>query len=194
MRPTAPDITEFFTTIPGMNMTQIRTAITWTVLESHKELFFTRNVNAMLHGDERAHPVLPALKSQEIWDPDMVLDYFKTRPDNSDLSLPELSRKTVTLLMLATARCQIDIASLSLLHMNKYETKLLLNIPRACKTYKRAYFMNQMVTIEQFEDKKVCPMRALKKYISKTCKIRKSQNIFITTTPPYKAANTKTVD
>ena len=152
-----------------------------------------RNVNALIHGDERKNPVLPALKSDYIWDPEMVLDYFRALPDNKDMSIALLAKKTVTLLMLATARRQVDIAALSLLHMRQLKDKMLLNIPRACKTYKRAFFMNQMITLERFEDKKVCPMRALKRYISKTRKLRASQNIFITSNPPFKGASSQTL-
>ena len=123
----------------------------------------------------------------------MVLDYFRTLPENKHLSIPLLTKKTVTLMMLATARRQVDIAALSLLHMRQLNDKILLNIPRACKTYNRAFFMNQMIMLERFEDSKVCPMRALKKYLSWTCKLRNSQTIFITTNPPFKGASSQTL-
>ena len=93
--------------------------------------------------------------------------------------------------MLATACRQIDIASLSLLHMKKFDKKMLLNIPRACKIYKCAFFMNQMVTLEQFPNKIVCPMRTLKKYISRTEKLHNTTKMFIATTPLFKAASTQ---
>ena len=70
---------------------------------------------------------------------------------------------------------------------------MLLNIPRACKTYKHAFFMNQMVTSEQFPDKIVCPVKTLKKYISRTKKLCNVMKIFITTTPLFKAASTQTL-
>ena len=123
----------------------------------------------------------------------MVLDYFRTLPSNKDLSIPLLAKKTVMLLMLATACHQVDIAALSLLHMHQLNDKILLNIPRACKTYKHAFFMNQMITLEHFDDKKVCCMRALQKYLSKTRKLRNSQTIFITTNPPFKGASSQTL-
>ena len=77
--------------------------------------------------------------------------------------------------------------------MRQLNDKILLNIPCACKTYNRAFFMNQMIMLERFEDSKVCPMRALKKYLSWTCKLRNSQTIFITTNPPFKGASSQTL-
>ena len=58
MHPSAPNIADFFSTVTGSVMLKIRTAITWTVLDSHKQFFFNRAVNAMIHGDGKAHPML----------------------------------------------------------------------------------------------------------------------------------------
>ena len=60
--PSAPNIADSFSTVTGSVVSKMRTVIPWTVLDSHKQFFFNRDVNAMIHGDEKAHPMLP------IWD------------------------------------------------------------------------------------------------------------------------------
>ena len=193
LRPSVPVICEFSHSVKGSCFKKVRTAISWIIDSKYKENFCDQDVAALIHGEERSNPVLPALKTDYVWDPEMVLDYFRSLPQNKHLSIPLLGKKTVTLIMLATARRQVDIAALSLLHMRQLSDKILLNIPHACKTYKCAFFMNQMITLEKFDDSKVCAVRALKKYLSKTRKLRNSQTIFITQNPPYKGATSQTL-
>ena len=139
----------------------IRSAISMT----HDEIDGTRVgqhplVSRFLKGVYNSRP--PAPKYLVTWDVDMVLTYFRSLPDNQELSFQALSHKVAMLMALANAdRCS-DLAALDLNH-HTFQGGVRFIIPGLTKTRRSG------PPIEAFypafpEDPKVCPVQALTCY------------------------------
>ena len=63
----------------------------------------------------------PKPKYEKIWDVSQVLDYLKSLPDNKDLDLKHLTHKLTTLLGLMEVKSVLELHSLDLSCMAKYE-------------------------------------------------------------------------
>ena len=161
--------------------TTVMAAMSWAVLPLFHHMWTDPDLLKVIHGVQCKNPRLPALCDKEAWDPDMVLDLFHTWPDNRQLSLMQLSQKTVTLLLLATARRQIDVVNISLTHCHCTATRFEFIIPRPTKNYNSFTYWNQSMTISRFGDKKVCPYNALCHYLQRTHSMSKSNYLFIMT-------------
>ena len=157
------------------------TALTWCVLPQFSSAFNNTTLSKILHSITLANPPLPHIKGDYVWDPDMILDLFRHWPDNRNLSLIDLSRKTATLIMLCMARHQIDVVNLSLVHAQCGVREYVFILQHPSKTYKSAGLQGQTVRIKRFQEKKVCPYNAICHYIQRTSRIRKTQFLLITT-------------
>ena len=63
----------------------------------------------------------PRPKYEKIWDVSQVLDYLKSLPDNKDLDMKNLTHKLTTLLGLMEVKRVLELHSLDLSFMTKYE-------------------------------------------------------------------------
>ena len=90
-----------------------------------------------------------------------VLDYFRSQPSASDLTLKDLSLKVTFLLsLLSGQRCQ-KIHLLRIDHMEKSETKHVFLI----------YHIKPLEFIRYSSDEKLCVVTHLKEYINRISKL-----------------------
>ena len=132
----------------------------------------------MIHSytlDKPRDPRDPHITGDYVWDLDMVLYLFRKWPNNKDLSLFDLSRKTATLIMLTSAIRQTDIVNLNLSCAYRVGRKYSFHLRRPTKTF------NSKRQLKCFSEKKVCPYNAIWHYISRTSKIRWTHFLLVTT-------------
>ena len=193
MQPSAQLIADIFATLNGACIGTVRTALSWIVLPKFINELYHRDIMHMIQGNDKCFPTLPRIQDDKVWDCEMILDYFRTQPKNKLLSVLDLGKKTVMLLLLATGRHNVDLTSLSLLHFKRFENHIKLTVSRLCKTYKKAYFLNQSITLDKHEEEIICPICALNTCIAKTRHLHTTQNIIIITCPPYTGTTSATI-
>lgn len=158
-----------------------------------QELFAEQQSNNMLKLVARsifAHkPPIP--KSDPVtWDINVVLHFWSKNPENKDLTLYNLSRKTASLLMLATLRRQRKLIMMTtdrcVIQATGLEFKLSKPVKNYnCKTYKDNPHLLTVFVPGLVEDKKLCPVHTLQHYILRTQSFRTDGKFFIRTTDPF---------
>ena len=110
----------------------------------------------------------------------MVIDYFASQKDNSELSLMELSQKTAVLLLLSTSKRPSEIRNISLESYKCFPARIMFTIPTYTKTLKR--LQDRKIVIRKYVGcPQVCPYKALVHYIEVTTPIHKTQKLLIVT-------------
>ncbi|KAJ8936717.1 hypothetical protein NQ314_012186 [Rhamnusium bicolor] len=137
----------------------------------------------------------PARRYNYIWDPQRVLSFLEQKYPNDNLSLNELSKKTVTLLALITghriktlARIRVENIIISM------ENIQVLIADHIKTTGTRAE--QPCLMIPYFKGRPgICAASALTTYIQKTISIRNQVQdyLFLSTRSPYNTATTSTI-
>ena len=152
----------------------------YTTLSDH------RLVKRFIKGVYHLRPLKP--KYSSIWDADILLRYWQQREDNSQLNLLEISKKVTTLLVLLHRISTIATFDISLITMSNdtcifylYE---LLKRDRQGKPRDKTIY-------KKFENSKLCPMAATKKYLKRRTEYNAAHTEFLFTTlrpngPPHK--------
>ena len=92
------------------------------------------NVSQMMKGIFKLRPTLP--KYVVTYDPDIILNYINTLPDNSSLSLELLTKKLVMLLCLLSGQRSQSIHAIQTNYMKFSNNKYICYIPKLLKTTK----------------------------------------------------------
>ena len=99
-----------------------------------------------------------------IWDINVVLRMFQRWPPNAELSLPDLMRKMVMLLLLSTCQHKCELMSLHLDHIRYEPSSIVFELTSLPKTYSLTSQINDLClfcTEEFLDDEKLCPLQAL---------------------------------
>ena len=131
----------------------------------------------------------PNKKYNQIWSPQIVLNYIKNMPSNENLSLLALSRKTVTLAALVSgSRCQ-SLHKLLTVNMTETEDCFCCRLPLTLKTSKSSQ-REQVLHLPKYHDPQLCVFSALKEYQSRTEQLRppSTDRFFIISMHPFNAA------
>ena len=130
------------------------------------------------------------------WDVDIVLDFLRELCPLSKLTLRELTAKTVMLMLLITAQRVQTLHTLKLkdLYCDKEGTSMVFRLSQVLKHSKRGS-LGTIVLSSFPEDSRLCVVKTLKAYIEKTDEIRdkNTDNLFISTKPPFKGASSTTI-
>ena len=181
LQPLAPHPMTYLAQFKLTQFTTVTAAMGWAALLHCRHMWTDPDFLKVIHGMHRHNPCLPALHGKDVWDNDMVLDLLCTWLDNRHLSLMQLSQKTTILLLLATARCQINELNILITRCHCTATRFEFIIPRSTKNYNSLNYQNQRLTISHFADKKICPYNTLCHYMQRTWSVQKSNYLFITT-------------
>ena len=127
-----------------------------------------------------------------IWDPSTVLHYIRSLPDNSQLSLLQLSKKCAMLIALATAQRTQTLKCLSVNNMTITKHAVTFVISDRLKQTVGDRYM-PLIYLPKFEDRKICVWRCVLAYYLRTREVRTSNQLFVTSTPPYRAVSVTTV-
>lgn len=149
-------------------------------------------VKRFMKGVFHQRPSLP--KYQSIWDPDILLNYLDQ--DSNQLTTLEFSRKIATLLTLLSGNRVITIASLKTKDIHIEENRIILTPSVLGKTSKPGK-PQHLIEFNSFQDRPhLCIVNQLKMYLSNTKEKRKNvntDNVLLTTTPPYHNASRNTI-
>ena len=136
----------------------------------------------------------PVKKYQQLWDPQTVLNYLKTLPNNKDLTLLQLSRKVVMLIALVSgSRCQ-TLHKLQDSRITKNPDCYCCNLPAVLKTNKYGD-KEHVVHLPVYKDPALCVYRAMKEYLRRTKPLRQkgSDQVFIISREPFTPAARGTI-
>lgn len=129
----------------------------------------------------------PQCKYNNIWDATNVLSQLKSWQPNELLSLLEISQKLAALFALCSAQrvqtlCKIKISEIQLV-----DSTVTIRCCARLKTSKPGSILE--MKFHEFTDSQLCLVKCLRCYISRTDTLRNSNNLFITTKPPYNSVS-----
>ena len=140
----------------------------------------------LMKGCYNANPPRPRYDST--WDPAVVLDHLASLGNDQSLDLPQLSRKLVTVLALATLMRTAELASISSPSVSFPPSGVSFSLSRLRK--KQTSGSLQSFSLPSFDNSLVCPVACCREYCSRTGSLRhpSCSSLFIITKKPHTAA------
>lgn len=142
----------------------------------------------LLKGVSRLRP--PKSKYSCTWDPKIVLDYIQNHLVN-DLTLRQLSMKLVALLLLCSGQRVQTISMIKVKEISFSSLDVQIRISARLKTSKPG--IGTVLVFKKFEKQEICVFTCLSEYVTRTCKIRDSDFLLVSTKCPYKKASSQTI-
>lgn len=137
-------------------------------------------------------PSFPRLHST--WDPDVVLRHIRGLGPNSNLSLLQLSRKLVMLMLLVSGQRGQTLHLLDIQNMTVSDTKVSFRIGDLLKTSRPGNHLSELVFEAYEPDKFLCVYTAMRSYLDRTRETRGSTTrFFVTTKNPVTLASRDTL-
>jgi len=137
---------------------------------------------------------MPKPRYEKIWDVSILLKYFQNKKENSQLSLPDLTRKLCALMLLASAqRVQtIHLIRVDCIEIQDNECNILIVDP--LKQTKPGT-KKTVLKFERYpENTKLCVISALEEYLKRTESKRcKTDKLLLCYARPYGPASKDTV-
>ena len=166
-----------------------RTALFWIFTDEMRKFLHSPQSNKLLSRFTRLRPSMPRLPGV-VWDINQVLNYIKTLPHNRDLTLMQLSAKTVFLLLICTTRRHADIMAIHTGYIFKDANCFVCQLQNLSKTYSLTNISVQNLEVVRFpQDTQICPYKALSWYLYRTKSLRHSCKwLFVITTDHTEAA------
>ncbi|XP_059612599.1 uncharacterized protein LOC132259072 [Phlebotomus argentipes] len=143
-------------------------------------------------GVVRIRPSKP--KYDSTWDPKVVLELYRQKPINAELTLKDLSFKLIILLALITGHRMQTFSLINIEDIRETEERIEIRIPKRIKT--SSVGRSQPVLIIPFynEEPKLCVASTLKHYLSKTNELRGAEKqLFISHKRPHKLVGAQTL-
>ena len=177
--------------IKGRTVGTYRTALFWIFSDEMRKFLHSPQSNKLFSGFTRLRPSMPRLPGI-VWDINQVLNYIKTLPHNKDLTLMQLSAKTVFLLLICTTRRPADVMAIHTGFIFKDANRFVCQLQNLSKTYSLTNTSVQNLEVVRFpQDPQICPYKALSWYLYRTKSLRRSCKwLFVTTTDHTEAAPT----
>lgn len=171
------------------SLNSIRSAIS-LILGPH--LGTDERVTRFFKGISKLRPKKP--KYDEVWDPEIVLNYLSDLYPNDTLSLELLTKKLVTLLALVTAHRVQTLSLITLDNITINQNNITIKIPDNIKTTAPGRLQPNLVLPFFRENNNICPATTLLCYIDVTKSIRQNcKTLIITVRKPYHAASTASI-
>ena len=137
-------------------------------------------------------PALP--KYSVVWDPDIVLAYIKGLGVNRRLSILQLSRKLVILMLLQSGQRGQTLHMLDVRNMVLTFSKVTFGIGEPLKTSGPGQHLSEVRFGAYAPHRSLCVVTALKVYLKRTLDVRGTvQKLFLATRPPVRAASRATL-
>ena len=179
LAPSEQDIIEHLAEETYIDAGVSRTTLNWILPRSYHDFLHSNIVNKMCNKQnyKDIQPECEQRLQEFVWDPEMVLDYYRNSPYDLALSPIELSQKTL-LILLCTGKRPGDLDS-----YQKFANKFVFILKQHTKTSRHAVKEDRTIKIKRFRQRsKVCPYLTLEDYIESTKTYRKSNYLFMTTT------------
>ena len=198
LQPLIPNVIEFLTSLfdSGVGYSAINTARSAlsTILTSENGLPIGEHplICRLLKGVFEQRPSIP--KHTTIWDVGGLLDYLRTLSPISQLSLKELTLKTVTLLCLLTGqRCQ-TIHAVDIQNMQQLPNMIRITISEPLKTTKVGKHQAPLELLPYPSDINLCVVTHLKEYLKRTEHLRNNNTaLFISFQKPHAVVTRETI-
>ena len=127
-----------------------------------------------------------------IWDVETVLKVLRTDyKDENQLSLMELTEKTVMLLALASARRGSELKLLDINLMAQTESKLQFWFKAQTKGCRGHRLPKPLEIVASGSD--LCPVRTTREYLKRTASTERPSQLFIATVKPHKEVTRATI-
>ena len=126
-----------------------------------------------IQGVFNKRPLIPHRNRMVMWNVDVVLDYFVTAGSNESIPLNDLAGKISMLVMLSTMCRLSDVAQLNTKNMTETSDLVEFRLDTPTKTFTEYNMASggtglQTLTLNRFEDKRLCPVEAILTYIART--------------------------
>ena len=128
-----------------------------------------------------------------IWDASAVLNFLRKLPDDNVLPLKLLTFKLVMLLALVSGQRVQTLSWLNLRFSYRVYDSLIFIIPDLTKTSGPGKIAAQVVLSQYDQNKKICVIRCLTKYLSRTLKHRSSSKLFLSLQKPFRPVGSQTL-
>ena len=134
----------------------------------------------------------PKARYNSLWDPDVVLNYFNSLPNNSDLGVAVLSKKLATLLALATIYRVSEIMAISFHSLKFSPTAASFSLTRPKKAQHSGPLKS--FVLPRFKGK-CCPVECLESYVAISGEWRDpdSSALFLSIRRPHKPVGSSTL-
>ena len=136
----------------------------------------------------------PRPKYTYFWDVKIVFRCIKNFGRNSKMSLAKLGRKVLVLLLLVSGQRGQVARALSLDHMTSWDDgSITFNLLYPMKTARTGEKLAQLKLEPYHREPKLCVIRALKRYLERTEKLRKSRLLFVSYVKPHEDVSRDTI-
>ena len=154
------------------------------------------NVSKMMKGIFKLRPTLP--KYVVMYDPDIILNYMNTLPDNSSLSLELLTKKLVMLLCLLRGQRSQSIHANQTNYMKFSNNKYICYIPKILKTTKPGKHLAPSEFYKFPNNSKLCVVSCIDEYMKRTNPIRnimetRPVQLILSYAPPHDIVGSATI-
>lgn len=191
----APSISEVIVYLSGRfheglsygSLNSLRSALS-LLIGSH--LGNDERIKRLFKGFFKLRPTAP--KYNNTWDVSILLNFIENNYCDSN-NLEINTKKTVCLLALATGQRAQTISLIDIENIAIKDDCITIKIDKLIKT-SAPNRCQPFLTLPFFNDKeKICPARAVIKYMEITKDIRTCNKLFISTRKPYKSVTTSTI-
>ena len=178
------------------HLLKIHASLKWVVNSTHHTVLENVLVPRYIAGLFNLHPP-PPRRMRDVWDVNIVLDYWDQALPNEDLHCMLLSQKVVTLILISTMCRRAEIMAMT---TDYYFEPNAMVFPLGVlpKTYNISSKSDDVrfVKIRNFRlNNQICPLRAVQHYIKRTVMLHQNDSgkLFITTQSPYRPAAPMTI-
>lgn len=149
-------------------------------------------VTRFLKGIFESRPTAP--RYTQTWDVGKVLSYLQTMPNSEDVSLKDLTLKTVMLVSLVPAQRGQSIHYLNLNDMINSETSITFALSKPLKQSKPGVRPMVVQFTSYPADPRICVLTTFKVYLARTrCKRGDYKQLFIIYLKPFKPVSRSTI-
>lgn len=127
----------------------------------------------------------PKAKYSRFWDVGLVFDCLRSWPHNTQLSLKELSLKLTILMLLTSGHRGQTIVALSLRNIHIEKDEVVFELDKLLKSNRMGDRLSTVTFISFSQEKKLCVVRTLKEYISRTTPLRVSEQLLVSFIKPH---------
>ena len=177
-----------YSKVSPSTLSSYRSILKWYVHSSFFPILDHILVSRFISGAHALH-FKPFPRPRTIWDVNQVLDYFRNQPDNTKLSLMQLSVKLVLLLLLSSFRRKSELLALHLDHKFFFPGKVLFALINPPKTkidaLRRARHLAYFPVTAFSAEPDLCPLNTLNHYLKRTASIRSTRFLLIQTQNPF---------
>lgn len=143
-------------------------------------------------GIYRARPGKP--KYDYTWDPKIILDHYRQSPENSGLSIKDLSFKVIILLALVTGHRMQTFSLITIENIRQSEDCLEIKVPQPIKTSRKGHPQPLLIIPFYKNESKLCVASTIQEYLQRTQEIRGNvKELFISYKKPYRRVSSQTL-